>query len=103
MPSPEAISEVLKEDETRKSEIESTELSKLNLKTQVDPLDYFVKSEQGILISQSIDYKGKSRKEQQERFALLYVWAYNEILVKAMCTVEVNHDAFPRRSHRPRT
>ncbi len=27
-----------------------------------------------------VDYKGRSRKQQQERFILLYVWAYNEII-----------------------
>ncbi|HEY9692316.1 MAG TPA: zinc ribbon domain-containing protein [Oculatellaceae cyanobacterium] len=39
--------------------------------------DYFEKDGQGILISTTPDYKGKNKKLQQQRFSLLYVWAYN--------------------------
>ncbi|RUS94237.1 hypothetical protein DSM107003_37680 [Trichormus variabilis SAG 1403-4b] len=44
-----------------------------------DPLNYFEKDGQGILISINPDYKGKNKKSQQQRFSLLYVWAYNLI------------------------
>lgn len=40
---------------------------------------YFDKDSQGFLISTSPDYKGKNKKLQQQRFSLLYVWAYNSI------------------------
>lgn len=39
--------------------------------------DYFEKDGQGVLISTTPDYKGKNKKLQQQRFSLLYVWAYN--------------------------
>lgn len=40
------------------------------------PTDYFEKDEQGFLISNNHDYKGKNKKLQQQRFSVLYVWAY---------------------------
>ncbi|WNZ25435.1 hypothetical protein HJG54_22985 [Leptolyngbya sp. NK1-12] len=43
------------------------------------PLDYFEKDGQGFLMSKNPDYRGKDKKTQQERFILLYVWAYNAI------------------------
>lgn len=42
-----------------------------------DPKNIFEANAKGILISQWTDYKGQTKKEQQERFCLLYVWAYN--------------------------
>lgn len=58
------------------------------------PLKYFVKDEQDYLISTSPDYKGKNKKNQQERFCLLYVWAYkliykNQYRVKNILTVQL--------------
>jgi hypothetical protein len=47
-----------------------------NLETN-DPSNYFEKDGQGVLISINPDYKGKNKKAQQQRFSLLYVWAYN--------------------------
>lgn len=41
--------------------------------------NYFDKDSQGFLISTNPDYKGKNKKLQQQRFSLLYVWAYNSI------------------------
>jgi hypothetical protein len=38
--------------------------------------NYFDKDAQGYLISRTPDYKGKDKKTQQQRFLLLYVWAY---------------------------
>ncbi|MBH8575851.1 hypothetical protein I8752_23190 [Nostocaceae cyanobacterium CENA369] len=47
-----------------------------NLETNA-PSNYFEKDGQGVLISINPDYKGKNKKAQQQRFSLLYVWAYN--------------------------
>lgn len=54
-----------------------------------DPNQFFKKDSEGYFISTSPDYKGKSKKVQQERFSLLYVWAYNL----------VNGEAMPNREH----
>ncbi|MHC5932706.1 hypothetical protein [Nostoc sp.] len=48
----------------------------INIETNA-PANYFEKDGQGILISINHDYKGKNKKAQQQRFSLLYVWAYN--------------------------
>jgi hypothetical protein len=42
-------------------------------------LDYFERDEKGLLVSTNPDYKGVNRKSQQQRFSVLYVWAYNLI------------------------
>lgn len=47
-----------------------------NIETHA-PSNYFEKDGQGVLISINPDYKGKNKKAQQQRFSLLYVWAYN--------------------------
>ncbi|MDJ0579543.1 zinc ribbon domain-containing protein [Crocosphaera sp.] len=39
--------------------------------------NYFEKDGNGVLMQKHSDYKGKSKKAQQERFILVYVWAYN--------------------------
>ena len=39
-------------------------------------LNYFEQNESGYLVSKTPDYKGKNKKLQQQRFCLLYVWAY---------------------------
>ncbi len=44
---------------------------------KIDPKRIFDINSKGILISQWADYKGKTRKDQQVRFSLLYVWAHN--------------------------
>jgi hypothetical protein len=41
--------------------------------------DYFDKDKEGFLISNNHDYKGKNKKLQQQRFSILYVWAYNAL------------------------
>ncbi|MEM7760720.1 MAG: hypothetical protein AAF298_21695 [Cyanobacteria bacterium P01_A01_bin.40] len=38
--------------------------------------NYFEKDDDGYLISKFPDYKGKNKKLQQQRFSLIYVWAY---------------------------
>ena len=40
------------------------------------PSDYFEKDGQGFLISKNHDYKGTNKKLQQQRFSVIYVWAY---------------------------
>jgi hypothetical protein len=40
------------------------------------PSHYFEKDGRGLLISTTHDYKGKNKKIQQQRFSILYVWAY---------------------------
>ena len=47
-------------------------------------LDYFEKDGQGFLVSKNPDYRGKDKKTQQERFILLYVWAYHSIYQEAV-------------------
>ena len=42
--------------------------------------EYFEQDEEGFLVPQTRDYKGKNKKLQQQRFSLLYVWAYKLIL-----------------------
>jgi hypothetical protein len=46
--------------------------------------DIFIKDEDGYLVSQTTDYKGKSRKQQQERFCLLYVWGHFKVFKKGI-------------------
>ena len=50
--------------------------------------DYFVSNAQGLLISFTKDYKGKSKKLQQQRFSLLYVWAYEAFHEKVLPSKE---------------
>jgi hypothetical protein len=38
--------------------------------------EYFDKDQEGFLMSKYPDYKGKNKKVNQQRFSLLYVWAY---------------------------
>ena len=38
--------------------------------------NYFEQNKDGYLVSKTPDYKGKNKKLQQQRFCLLYVWAY---------------------------
>ena len=41
--------------------------------------DYFEVDEKGFLISKQPDYKGTSKKVQQDRFCVTYIWAYQGI------------------------
>jgi hypothetical protein len=43
------------------------------------PSFYFEKDGEGLLMSRIHDYKGGSKKLQQQRFIILYVWAYNAL------------------------
>jgi hypothetical protein len=52
------------------------------------PSSYFERDKQGFLVSVTPDYKGKNKKLQQQRFSLLYVWAYNFICGEAVPTKE---------------
>jgi hypothetical protein len=58
-------------------------------RTKGSPGDFFEKDGQGYLISTAPDYKGKTKRAQQERFCLLYVWAYNLL----------NNEPVPSREH----
>jgi hypothetical protein len=44
-----------------------------------DAYNYFEKDSKGFLISTNPNYKGSNKKQQQQRFSLLYVWAYYAI------------------------
>ena len=64
------------------SEITNEEILETTAKSVSDDnpaYNYFDKDSQGFFISTSHDYKGKNKKLQQQRFSLLYVWAYNSI------------------------
>jgi hypothetical protein len=64
------------------SEINNEEVLEITAKNVSDDspaYDYFDRDSEGYLISTSPDYKGKNKKLQQQRFSLLYVWAYNSI------------------------
>lgn len=57
------------------------------------PQSYFDKDAQGFLVSKTPDYKGKNKKLQQQRFSLLYVWAYNLIFHEAVPKEHLNQAA----------
>lgn len=40
------------------------------------------------LVAKITDYKGKSKKEQQQRFILVYVWAFQHIFIRAVPSKE---------------
>jgi hypothetical protein len=56
-------------------------------------LNYFAKDGQEFLVSTSPDYKGKNKKTQQQRFSLLYVWAYNLIFQQPVLKDHLNQAA----------
>lgn len=58
---------------------ETIETTAKNISDNNSPSDYFEKDGQGFLISNNHDYKGKNKKLQQQRFSILYVWAYNSL------------------------
>lgn len=79
---------------------ESDELSEETIETKSENIldsnsssSYFEKDEQGFLVSTNPDYKGKNKKLQQQRFSLLYVWAYKSILGEAVPHKEHLHQA----------
>lgn len=55
--------------------------------------DIFIRDEDGYLISQAPDYKGSSRKQQQERFCLLYVWGHLKEFGKGLEKVQIMEGA----------
>jgi len=63
------------QDEMSQGEIIDT--TSQNISEANSPSYYFEKDGQGFLVSKNPDYKGKNKKLQQQRFNLLYVWAYN--------------------------
>lgn len=58
---------------------EAVETTARNVLDNSFPSNYFEKDGQGFLISNNHDYKGKNKKLQQQRFSILYVWAYNSL------------------------
>lgn len=67
---------------------ETVETTAQNISDDNSPSNYFEKDEQGFLISTTHDYKGKNKKLQQQRFSLLYVWAYNSLYGEAVPSKE---------------
>ncbi|MBD2197466.1 MULTISPECIES: hypothetical protein [Calothrix] len=61
-------------EDTKEQTINTTVQSSPETNT---PANYFEIDGQGVLVSKTPDYKGKNKKLQQQRFSLLYVWAYN--------------------------
>jgi hypothetical protein len=53
----------------------STNLERANIASR-----FFEKDNKGYLTSLTADYKGLTKKNQQERFGLLYIWAYNQLI-----------------------
>jgi len=66
----------------------AVEITAKNISDDKFPSDYFEKDGQGVLISTTPDYKGKNKKVQQQRFSLLYVWAYNSLHGEAVPSKE---------------
>jgi hypothetical protein len=57
---------------------EENDVASFQSTTQNDVVEnYFDKDGKGFLVSKHPDYKGKNKKIQQQRFSLLYVWAYD--------------------------
>lgn len=50
------------------------------------------------LVARATDYKGKSKKEQQQRFILLYIWAYQHVFGRAVPSKEHMNNAAKRAS-----
>lgn len=48
------------------------------------------------LIAKVTDYKGKTKKDQEQRFVILYVWAYSHIFSKAVPSRDHMNDAAKR-------
>ncbi len=64
-----------------------------NLSEANSPLNYFDQDGQGFLVSKAPDYKGKNKKLQQQRFSLLYVWAYNIVFGEPVLKEHINKAA----------
>jgi hypothetical protein len=50
------------------------------------------------LVAKVTDYKGKSKKEQQQRFVVLYIWAYSHIFGRAVSSKDHMNSAAKRAS-----
>lgn len=89
--------QVLKEEVNHKQDISAQEQRINNtVEDQLEansPLTYFDKDTQGFLVSKTPDYKGKNKKLQQQRFSLLYVWAYYLIFNEAVPKEHLNQAA----------
>jgi hypothetical protein len=72
LPSPGQFDELL--DETKEKTLPTQVIKPAGEDTGLSTL--FDKDSQGTLIAQVKDFKGSSRKQQQERFILLYTGAY---------------------------
>jgi hypothetical protein len=69
----------LDQPEITEMDHEAVETTAKNISDYKSPSNYFEKDGQGFLISNCHDYKGKNKKLQQQRFSILYVWAYNSL------------------------
>lgn len=61
-------------------------------------LRFFKVNGEDELISKFTDYKGKSKKEQQQRFIIMYVWAYQHIFSRIVSSKEHMNSAAKRVS-----
>ena len=66
-------------DQSEVTDNETVETTAKSISDSNSPLDYFEKDKEDFLISNNHDYKGKNKKLQQQRFSILYVWAYNSL------------------------
>lgn len=71
-------------DQFETTDNETVETTPKSILDNNSPSDYFEKDAQGFLISNNHDYKGKNKKLQQQRFSILYVWAYNSLNEEAV-------------------
>jgi hypothetical protein len=66
-------------DESEITEEKTVEITAKKISDNNSASNYFEKDGQEFLISRNHDYKGKNKKLQQQRFSILYVWAYNSL------------------------
>lgn len=71
-------------DQSEELNGEVIEITSQNVSDDNSSSNYFEKDGQGFLISATPDYKGKNKKLQQQRFSLLYVWAYSSLYGEAV-------------------
>ena len=61
-------------------------------------LHFFEVTGEDELVAKVTDYKGRSKKDQQQRFVVLYIWAYSHIFGRAVASKEHMNGAAKRAS-----
>jgi len=93
LPAPDQLEQDTSSEELKEEDFEESKPKVEETKDSNDASSYFHPDQQGHLISQFVDYKGKSKKQQQERFILLYAWASLQLKRQAIPSVQHMNEA----------